>query len=79
MLMNNVNYAWIRGEEELGKIVSILLKNGYELNISIDRESENLFGEPSFLVTYVENQYSGYRFVAVDEMGDPLKKETEEE
>lgn len=61
------NETWIRGRENLTKMMEVLLTSGYQIRIDLDQESENLNGEPSYLVSWVDPRFNGLSFKIVNE------------
>ena len=73
-----VNSVWIKGIRNRNKVVNALLESDYDVRVSIDRESESLFGEPLYLISFVNFTYDRVRFVAIDEQGNILEGERED-
>lgn len=65
--MELVNSAWVRGEENLHKMLEALLDSNYQVRVSRDEDSKALLGITSYLLTWVDPKFSGVSFEAVDE------------
>ena len=77
--MDLVNSAWVRGEENLHKMLEALLDSNYQVRVSRDEDSKALLGITSYLLTWVDPKSSGVSFEAVDEYGKFGEHKQEEE
>jgi hypothetical protein len=59
-------------------MVEALLDSGYQLRIDMDPESEKVTGTPSYLISFVEPRFSGFKFEAIDEDDNFLEREDNE-
>ena len=76
--MRSYNEVWIRGTNDMNNTLLALLRSGYDVRVRLDKESENLSGVPSYLLSFVDPEFSGVRFEAVNE-DDELYVEGEDE
>ena len=77
--MDLVNSAWVRGEENLHKMLEALLESDYQVRVIRDEDSKTLLGVTSYFLTWVDRKYAGVSFEAVDEYDKFVEREQGEE
>jgi len=76
--MERITSFWIRGREHRDAVVNSLLESGYQLRISLDKDSELLTGKPAYLIAMVQPEFDGYSFEPISEL-DLVKRHDEDE